>query len=418
MSDIFIVRFYRDSAYISESKALPLSNVLQYATPNEFPDHAYFKCRILDYKVEERKIIAKIVSYHSGEADFTDIQYTEEIFDEAELIHFMGGIDTGGLFLALNGKHRSASYIKHQRDEYNRYKERDLKELDPDYTPEPKTLQIPFSFSVSLKEFKYNDGYISFQKKIKEIDRTLEIRLSNPEVTEKYDAIKEYFPKALKIKRAKVEGTITIIDNKIEKIEAISQDANRINNSLFEEVKSTVVNTVTKDTSSFPADQAIVSIDEFLKQDIADNISLKHLFDDEKSLFNGILDITQSKHYNNMRYLADNHDTKMMKLRVIRKPFSYLFLLAGNKNYYFVWEVLNKEEATYIWKVQKNIVDTKKQKEILKSKLSEITDIISNTKKADYLSQKNDHFFRLYHDYSDPLSGYEKWRKDLEAILE
>jgi hypothetical protein len=45
---------------------------------------------------------------------------------------------------------------------------------------------------------------------------------------------------------------------------------------------------------------------------------------------------------------------QILRIRFVLTPFSFLFLLHGNKKYHIVWETLNSEEATYIWHFEKS----------------------------------------------------------------
>lgn len=94
-------------------------------------------------------------------------------------------------------------------------------------------------------------------------------------------------------------------------------------------------------------------------------------------------------------------------------PFSFLFLLTGEKNYYIVWETLNSEEATYIWHFKKSI-------EALRQGLNEIEIIlndIKNTSKQDYLKKDHLNFSRIVRDYSDTKKGFVAWKCTLEERL-
>ena len=102
-----------------------------------------------------------------------------------------------------------------------------------------------------------------------------------------------------------------------------------------------------------------------------------------------------------------------MRLRIVSKPFSYIFLIEGQKNYHFIWETLDTKEATYIWHIEKRL-------DILKSKLLELNSIIGLIKvegKISYINSNEDQLTRIYHDYSELVDGFAKWRTELENIL-
>jgi hypothetical protein len=94
-------------------------------------------------------------------------------------------------------------------------------------------------------------------------------------------------------------------------------------------------------------------------------------------------------------------------------PFSFLFLLHGNKKYHIVWETLNSEEATYIWHFEKSM-------DALRQGLNEIEMILQEIKatgKPDYLGKEHNNFSRVVHDYSDPKSGFTTWKGMIEERL-
>jgi hypothetical protein len=126
-----------------------------------------------------------------------------------------------------------------------------------------------------------------------------------------------------------------------------------------------------------------------------------------------MLNIHQTKHYKNLRFLASNHLYKTLKLRFVLKPFSFIFLLEGKTKYHIVWETLDTEEATYIWESEKNL-------DQLKHRLNEIENIINVVKvqgKIAYLHSDLLKCRRIYHDYSDLIEGFVNWKGELESYL-
>ncbi len=104
----------------------------------------------------------------------------------------------------------------------------------------------------------------------------------------------------------------------------------------------------------------------------------------------------------------------MIKIRFVLNPFSFLFLLIGDKKYHIVWETLNSEEATYIWHLEKSM-------DALRKGLKEIETILNEikaTSKQDYLRKEHDNFSRVIHDYTDVKSGFVAWKGMLEGKLE
>lgn len=102
-----------------------------------------------------------------------------------------------------------------------------------------------------------------------------------------------------------------------------------------------------------------------------------------------------------------------MKLRFVHKPFSFIFLIEGDRHNHIIWETLDTAEATYIWHIDKS-------PETLKLTLRKIEDIINLIKvqgKTAYLNSNEDPFRRIYHDYSNLVDGFVKWKGELESFL-
>jgi len=109
--------------------------------------------------------------------------------------------------------------------------------------------------------------------------------------------------------------------------------------------------------------------------------------------------------------LSSRHAHTLLKLRFAHKPISFLFLIEGDRSYPLIWETLDTREATYIWHIDKSL-------EQLKISLRHIEDIINIIKvqgKTAYLNSADELFRRIYHDYSELVDGFVKWKGELES---
>lgn len=119
------------------------------------------------------------------------------------------------------------------------------------------------------------------------------------------------------------------------------------------------------------------------------------------------------KHYQQLRYLADKHNRSVLKIRFVLMPFSFVFLLDGEKHYHIIWETLDTEEATFMWHVEKN-------KQVLKERLGLIDKdlgLIRNKGRQAFTETTQENFSRIIHDYEDPLKGFILWRDQLEERM-
>jgi len=268
------------------------------------------------------------------------------------------------------------------------------------------------NFSIPVKDLRFKLGGVSFDKKIKGFHKPIEFTVVNYEIREEFDAIKNYFENVLKTKKIRVAVSVETKDNEIINVWAKSPEIDRIDRQLIDNVKFEFVK-ATKKKIALAVDKSLFTMDEFFDTYGDERFRANAFYQDEKELFEDLLQITDTKHYRHLRLLSALHCHQVMKLRFILKPFSFLFLVEGEKNYHLIWETLDTEEATYIWHIDKDL-------RILKMTLQKIEDIIQVIKvqgKTAYLNTTVDPFRRIYHDYSNLVDGFLKWKGELESVL-
>lgn len=123
-------------------------------------------------------------------------------------------------------------------------------------------------------------------------------------------------------------------------------------------------------------------------------------------LLDEILRTRQYKHSLHIKYLANHHENQIMKIRFSPNPFSFVFLLTGIKQYYIVLETLDLEEATYIWRTEKNNLTLI---EAVKGNDNQIN-IIREIERLAFLVSSPDNFIGILHDYSDKSNGFVLWK--------
>ena len=138
-----------------------------------------------------------------------------------------------------------------------------------------------------------------------------------------------------------------------------------------------------------------------------------YLYDSEEELLNDILKNENVKHYRQLRYLSSRHKGAVLKLRFVLNPFSFVFLITGNEQYYIILETLNTEEATYIWEIGNN-----KQYLLQELKLiDQDINIIRNKGRQFFLENHPKNFSRIIHNYSDERKGFILWKDLLEERI-
>ena len=80
-------------------------------------------------------------------------------------------------------------------------------------------------------------GGVAFEKKIQQFKKIIKFQISNKNIIEEYDAIKNYFGNVLKTKKIQVVPAITTVDGEITSINATSGEIEKIDKTFIEEVK-------------------------------------------------------------------------------------------------------------------------------------------------------------------------------------
>ena len=351
-----------------------------------------WKIRVLKYD-ETGELMCEIMDYNHPEERVVNNLINEFYFQGIEKIKFRS-INTAAFLKAVVLK---KSHVSQQEIKIN---------TPPKPLPEQviiKTMKVPFS------KVSFLNGSVSFALYIQEVNQEASFEVLNPDIRPEFEAIREYFIKALKKKNITTDITIWYNQQGITLATAKSDDIDCINSSLIESVRFEFVK-----RHLFKPKEGILTKPSTLEEMAASyNPAVGQLFSSEQNLLNNILDVKDSKHYHHLKYLSSKHEAGILKLRFILQPFSFLFLLAGEKKYHIIWETLDSEEATYIW-------HSEKSREALRKTLDEIEEVIIVIKKSgrqEYLKQDHANFSRVLHDYSDAKKGFVTWKGMLEERL-
>ncbi len=384
-----IINFKNNKAYLTETFFLPISQLDLPEFSKQSNSVASWKIKVLDYS--DREIFAEVLSYSSSKQLFSEYQFlNEDKLSKIEKIRFRT-INTLGLLQTLKAdKTKTIFSPSKSQTSHSKYEliSKNIKEV----------------VSIPINDIYFKSGYVSFEKRIANLENPIEFRVYNKHIREEFDAIKNYFANALKIKKFQFDITASIINKEIEDVTVISVDID----SIDEFVKSIYNKNVEEET-----EKILLTIDELFDVLTENKIKASVFFEDEKSFFEDLLNVSNTKHYKQLRFLSDRHYSSIMKLRFIVKPFSFIFLIQGENKFYIVWETLNTAEATYIWQEDKDVNS-------LKAELKKIDDIIKNIKmfgKKKYLSKTSKNFYRIYHDYSDSVNGFIKWKSEIEKKM-
>jgi hypothetical protein len=272
---------------------------------------------------------------------------------------------------------------------------------------------IEENFSIGIKDIYFNFVYIQAVVKSKQLNADYNIQVYNENIREEFDAVKNYFGNVLKLKKIKVTVKFTVANYKVINIVATSFDIQKINKTIIESVKFEFVKSSFKPKFPTVIDKSLFTMDDLFDAMTDTKAKSKAFYNDPMDMLEDMLHISNTKHYKHLRFLSSNHKSDVLKLRFVLKPFSFLFLLEGDRHYHIIWETLNTAEATYIWQCEKKIHS-------LKAKLQKIDDIINTISvqgKLVYLNSQDMECIRIFHDYSDVVDGFVKWKNDVEAVL-
>jgi hypothetical protein len=371
----------------------------------KFKDGVIWRVRVLAYDEETCELKTEIMDYHASAKTSSGKQQSLQFlligkisFRAIDTVQLLRSVDLKTMPLVTPNISESSIYYENTSRTEILLKapiERSLK----------KTMKVPFH----KIQFQYTS--VAFPVFIEEIQQEIQIKIKNVDTRPEFEAIKEYFIRILKKKLITVEIQIRFTEKEIIEATANSEDIDKINSSIIDSVRFEFVK---KEILAFKGKMqnstVLNTLDSLtgLEKGIAGKI-----FKSEQDLIDDMLSIKDSKHYLHLKYLSSQHLSTILKIRFILNPFSFLFLLSGDKQYHLVWETLNSEEATYIWHFEKSM-------DALRKGLIEIEIALKEIKansKQDYLRQEHENFSRIIHDYSNVKSGFTAWKGMLEGKL-
>ena len=265
-------------------------------------------------------------------------------------------------------------------------------------------LTIDKKIKVPIEELEFHYGSVAFKHPVADMNTELQFQVENNEIRPEFEVLKPYFIKTLKSKTISVELFAEFENGKLASQLALSTDIDHINKEVVEGVKFQFLNKGLLKQFN-PKKKNILTSDELQEQN--------KLYSNAEELLNEILKNKQYKHSQHIQFLAEKHESQVMKIRFVLNPFSFVFLLAGEQNYFVILETLDTEEATYIWRTQKNKASLIEEVKQIDSQLS----IIREKGRQTFLENSPDNFTRIIHDYSDNKKGFIIWKSAIESLI-
>ncbi|HTF28767.1 MAG TPA: DEAD/DEAH box helicase [Flavitalea sp.] len=394
--DEILLVFQGAGFYVNTDDILLPVDCLDLPLPVEqFMDGVVWKLRINSYNEEEGELVTEIIDYDFPISSVTDAKQGSFYFYGIERITFRS-LDTSSFLRSVILKHQPVIKTKRIED--------DKKEQAPPEYIVLKTMKVPFG------KINFLFGSVSFPIFIEELKQEITFQIANPDIRPEFAAVRDYFVKALKKKLISANITVKFTTSQILSATAISEDIASINGRMIDSVRFEFVKREVFKGKGLATDNQSIHTMEDLLGSYGEG---KKLFSSEDTLLDDILNIKGSKHYLQLKYLSAKHEASVLKLRFVLQPFSFLFLLAGEKKYHIIWETLDSEEATYIWHADRT-------RESLRIALGEIEAILRDIKqngRQTFLEKESANFSRVAHDYADAKKGFVVWKGMLEEKL-
>lgn len=435
--EIFIIKFYKQEIFLTNDTPLQLSILNLGEAFNSFKTQAYWKIKILNYNEINFTISTEIISYHTGDTPFSieQLNYASEL-DKIKVVFFTK-IDTSALCQTYAGVKKDLAIIAPNTNvthEFNARGYAKQRVIEPfpsvervihgantmahfrDVEGYPTiNLNKTETIEVNLEDVKFGNGFISFSVEKPYLREPIQFKIINTFIKEEFDAIKNYFKNIFQTENISVEISYIIENGILVENKATSAILETINNSVIESVKLCYLHDLPdrinrlKPTKDFYTKEDLLALLSNSKKDL--NI----LFEYDKFFVEAIFEISNTKHFKQLNFLSDKHNYKQRSIQFILKPFAFIFFIEGKENYHLVWETLNTAEATYVWKLNKNL-------EPLNKSIKNIENIIASIKaktdgKLSYISLNEGNFNRVIHDYSDPGKGFITWKKEMDILL-
>jgi superfamily II DNA or RNA helicase len=407
--------FNGDTVFInSENWKLPISCLDLPQEVERFNEDVVWKLRVIIYDGDNCELRTEIIDYNAAVPEKTGEQIQLQ-FWVVDKITFRN-ISTS-LFLSSVVLKKTSLPPPKEKLHYT-YPETSSTVIPQQITEGPElqrtlqpverffsdTVKIPFS------EINFDNAFVHFSVFIEPYGDYVRFEIENPDIRPEFEAVKEYFSKILKKKQILANVEIRYSGKTLISASASSADIDMINNSIIESVRFEFVK---RDIIGFKTasgnDAVLNTLDNI---DSGEKLG-ETFFKSDEDLIDNILAVKNSKHNHQLKHLAAQHQSQVLKLRFILNPFSFLFLLAGEKQYHLVWETLYSDEATYIWHFEKNM-------DALRKGLHDVEQILNEIKltgRRDFLKRDQPGFSRIIHDYSDAKSGFVSWKGTLEERL-
>lgn len=285
-----------------------------------------------------------------------------------------------------------------------------------------KTENITTQFLIDISDIQFKLGYVAFIKKIEQINDKVEFRIINEHILAEFDNVKYWFAKILKTRKIKVNAGITIRNKVVIGTTATSAHIDKITPALIDSVKYQRTHALIKAPKIDMPDKSLFTAEEIFSQFESDDIEGNAFRQTDIDILSFLSEKSNIRNKHQLTYLAGGKQTERQKLRYTLYPhFGFVFLIEGEKNNHFVWELLNSH-ATYIWSLGKSDQDIELQYKRIEAIIGAVRSSGREEYKRAYRNNHQDHdlaFRAIEHDQANShlKDGFLKWKNKLNEML-
>lgn len=379
--------------------------------------------RILKSKLIREGNFQTIITTGQFFGEGVDIQNVDRLFlvypfsFKGKLIQYIGRVQRSEIspviydYRDIRIDYLNKMFLK--RNTYYRKLEKEatlFDEPETEIAPSADTISIMEKIIVAFDKLDFRYGSISFKYLVPEINMQIEFEIENEHIRPEFEVLKAYFSKILKKKNVTIDLQAELQGGNLISQLATSPDLDRINDEIIEIARFRFISrTFFGKGKKQPPGVNLMDIDQLESQ----GEGMHSLYETGEKLLDDLLNHKNVIHYRQLRYLAEKHQSNILKIRFVLNPFSFVFLLSGDEQYHLVLETLDTKEATYIWHVEKNRLELRDQLRRIDQQLS----LIRNEGRQAFLESQPINFSRILHDYSDEQKGFTQWKDLLQERL-
>ena len=389
-------------------------------------DAIYWRVEMMAYESDNKSLKVQVKDYNAPDlSPFENQRPKKEVtqilfekFDWTQLELLLTGYQKIKLEQCLFNMDRNPFFREIVSEAFDEPKE--TIDLSVPFETPPSVTTVREDFRVSFADAHFKLGYVVFNKYLKTLGRQVDFKIYNDNLLPEFENIKFWFAKKLKTRKFQVTVEIILTDNEITKTSASSRHIDQITTQLIDGIKYQRTSALTKPSNIINPDQSLFTADELFAQIDTEDVEGNIFNQSEEDILAYMLTKTNIRNRKQLAYLAGKKQSENHKLRYTLNPaFGFLFLIEGNENNHFVWELLNSN-ATYIWSLEKGEIQSQFKR------VENIINTVRSSGREQYkraykdAHQDNDLVFRVInHENIDSkfVDAFPKWRSKLNEQL-